>query len=419
MLKFILATSLIVALAQAKAQRDEGLSLDSFFNESTLLEGVTYLSQDARHQDEIKLKFKTVQPYQPQWLRGEQVDIEFLNSQRYSNLKHIKMPQAYMQQSQDWLFSNQGCWFAGEQFQSFAQGAVMNLALERGLFLGKTKSYYYLSRDESNNTNVNNDNSQQLTKKTVKLAQSAQPTQPESANLNLPEDSTESANIDSKPQDIQVAREFLPDRYQGFLLEGQELNDDFMAQKEKTLQLFSKQEFDQIATVSQGETAQPEGKREKLIIENENGGFIDYKSGYTVYYGPVTVQHPEYLLECEGDLQIKLTQKKSESAAASSDNKKDDSGLEYAKAQGKATLIAWIEQDGEKKKVISKGDIIEIFVEDQIIKVQGGFPSLTQSGAKLQARDEGLSYQIDKAGSLITSKGSWKTEIEDLDQISN
>ncbi|GEM_PF-3380749 len=401
---------LFCAFVQAKAQKSDGVSLESFFNASTLLKGVTYLSKNEKQQDEVKVKFKIIQPYKPQWLKGEQVEIEFLNNLRYSNLKQVKMPQAYMQQEQDWLFSNQGCWFFGQQFESFAQGAVMNLKLERGVFLGKTKSYYYSQsrKSETEHQKETHQSGSLPTKKSSKASVYSTPL----ANLP-PTDATPS-------EKVKVRREFLPSRYDEFLLEGQNLNKDFNAQKEKNLQVFSKQDFDQITAVSDTNEPNKIEEKEVMIIENENGIFFDQKSGYVIYYGPVELKHPEYHLKCTGDLQVKMTQQKAQKTQTNEKNaKQDDSGLEYVQAQGDAILIASIEQDGEKKKVIAKGDLIEIFVEDEVIKVKGGYPSLIQGSTKLQAGEESLSYQIDKAGSLITSKGRWKTEILDLNQFSD
>ncbi len=390
------------AFSLAQAQGSNGVTLESFFNESTLLKGVTYLSQDEIQQDELKVRFKSIQPYKPQWLQGEQVEINFLNSRRYSNLKQIKMPQAYMQEGQDWLFSNQGCWFSGQQFESFSQGAVINLKLERGVFLGKSKSYYY-------NKNTNEE------EYVLPKEKSSKANTPYHASNNLP------PVAKTMTEKIEAKRDFLPNRYDEFLLEGQSLNIDFNAQKSKSLQVFTKQEFDQVSSVADSSIPEKAEEKETMIIENDNGIFFDQQSGYVIYYGPVKLKHPEYNLTCQGDLQIKLTQEKSQTPERSIQGKvnKNQSGLEYARAQGNAVLITLVEQGGETKKIISKGDIIEIFGEDEIIKVKGGYPSLIQAGTKLQAGEESLYYQIDRAGSLITSKGRWKTEILDLDQLSN
>ena len=420
LLSLFFCCTIVTAIVQAKAPQKSGVKIDSFFNENTLLNGVSYLSQTGFKYDQFRATFKTIKPYKSKWMRGEQVQVKFLDNQRYPNLKTIDMPQAYVDESRSWLFSNQGCWFKGEQFQSFSQGAVINIELERGLFLGKTTSYYY----QDSSTHQDEQSQQSNLEASRQIPNQTQ----------LEPENTDKESIDSlprQPQAISIQKpSIIPDIYRDFLVEGAQLNKDFEIQKQQALTVFSKQDYNQVAAVSASDIKQTATRTEQnkeetasqsMVVENENGVFIDQKSGYIIYYGPVKLTHPEYELTCTGDLQLKIAQKneKKKGEKESSKGKKDKTGLEYAKAQGKVKLIASTEENGEIKKIIATGKIIEIFGKEESIKVQGDYPTLTQSGSKLIAKEESLSYQINREGSLTTSRGPWKTEILELDKLSN
>ncbi len=229
-------------------------------------------------------------------------------------------------QSKGLLQSNESLLFSADTFQISSQGVVLDWDNQRGFFLGKNQTMFYLKESVSMKDTTKNSQTEALDIVTKKKASKSQAALAAAAAASLASTPTilsaeDLAYYDRLAQPSTAHIQQIHTQTSAEISKSKEAAtkaDEAKASLTKMIGVIPAPKANQ---ADPGELKPIEGKA-NLSIKSDGVMFFDANKGIMVFSDNVTLTHPKYTFTCEGELKVILKKKPKPADDKSKDPKK-------------------------------------------------------------------------------------------------